>query len=85
VGTMVSVRGWLECDDGQPARIKEIVAADDPERTRIPASDPDDEYDERPRGLFLVSHDINGMSEWRVHNGDLLIGLPAGDYRYLDV
>ncbi len=124
MGTMVSVRGWLECDDGQLARIKEIVAADDPERTysggwafparqynylswafyggdiravaldwfeerlrsiaRIPASDPDDEYDERPRGLFLVSHDVDGMSEWRVHNGDLVIGLPAGDYRYLD-
>ncbi len=33
MGTMVSVRGWLQCDDAQLARIKEIVAADDPERT----------------------------------------------------
>lgn len=33
MGTMVSVRGWLECDDGQLAQIKEIVEADDPERT----------------------------------------------------
>jgi hypothetical protein len=34
---------------------------------QIPASYQDDEYDERPRGLFLVSHDVDGMSEWRVH------------------
>ncbi|MGW1169884.1 hypothetical protein [Streptomyces sp. NPDC002550] len=33
MGTMVSVRGWLQCDDGQLAQIKEIVEADDPERT----------------------------------------------------
>ncbi|MEV0909279.1 hypothetical protein [Streptomyces hokutonensis] len=70
---MVSVRGWLECDDGQLARI-----------ARIPASYPDEEYDERPRGLFLVSHEVDGMSEWRVHNGGLVIGVPEGDYRYLD-
>ncbi|MER5642139.1 hypothetical protein ABT095_35020 [Kitasatospora sp. NPDC002227] len=121
---MVAVRGWLECDDRQLSRIKEIVAADDPEGTysggwafparqynyvswafyggdiraaalqwfeerlrqiaRIPASDQDDEYDERPRGLFLVSHDVDGMSEWRVCNGGLVIGPPGGDYRYLD-
>ncbi|MFI9810291.1 hypothetical protein ACIHEJ_39460 [Streptomyces sp. NPDC052301] len=121
---MVSVRGWLQCDDGQLAQIKEIVGADDPERTysggwafparqynyvrwafyggdiravsldwfeerlrqiaRIPASYQDGEYDDRPRGLFLVSHDVDGMREWRVHNGDLVIGLPDGDYRYLD-
>ncbi|MGW4896787.1 hypothetical protein ACWEQL_31695 [Kitasatospora sp. NPDC004240] len=121
---MVSVRGWLECDEEQLARIKEIVAPDDPERTysggwafpttqyngigwafyggniravslgwfeerlrqiaRIPASYQDDEYDDRPRGLFLVSHDVDGMSEWRVRDGDLVIGLPDGDYRYLD-
>ncbi|KUO09890.1 hypothetical protein [Streptomyces sp. DSM 15324] len=124
MGVMVSVRGWLECDDGQLARIKEIVAADHPERTYsggwafpprqynavrwafygghiravsldwfeerlrqialIPASRPDDAYDERPRGLFLVSHDVDGMSEWRVRGGVLEIGLPGGDYRYLD-
>ncbi|MFI1539438.1 hypothetical protein [Streptomyces anandii] len=51
---------------------------------RLPASCQDDTYDERPRGLFLVSHDVDGMSEWRVHDGGLVIGLPAGDYRYLD-
>ncbi|MEU6272038.1 hypothetical protein ABZ871_06390 [Streptomyces populi] len=121
---MVSVRGWLECDDEQLARIKEIVEADDPDRTysggwafparqynyvkwafyggniragslgwfeerlrriaRIPPSCQDDEYDDRPRGLFLVSHEADGMSEWRVHDGGLVIGLPDGDYHYLD-
>ncbi|MFD5818180.1 hypothetical protein [Streptomyces sp. NPDC127038] len=121
---MVSVRGWLQCDEGQLVRIKEIVAADDPNRTYsggwafpprqynsanwafyggdiravsldwfeerlrqiagIPASDPDDGYDDRPRGLFLLSHDVDGMSEWRVRNGALVIGRPEGDYHYLD-
>ncbi len=124
MGTMVAVRGWLQCDDGQLAQIKEIVEADDPRRTysggwafparqynavnwafyggdiravslawfeerlrqiaRIPASDQDDEYDDRPRGLFLVSHDVDGMSEWRVCNGGLVIRIPDGDYHYLD-
>ncbi|WP_406439804.1 hypothetical protein OHB00_31820 [Streptomyces sp. NBC_00631] len=124
MGTMVSVRGWLECDDEQLAQIKEIVEADDPELTysggwafparqynnvrwafyggdiralslgwfeerlrqiaRIPATYQDDEYDERPRGLFLVGHEADGMTEWRVHHGGLVIGLPAGDYGYLD-
>jgi hypothetical protein len=32
----------------------------------------------------LVSHEVDGMSEWRVHNGGLVIGVPDGDYRYLD-
>ncbi|MEV7321973.1 hypothetical protein [Streptomyces sp. NPDC093970] len=121
---MVSVRGWLECDEEQLARIKEIVTADDPESTysggwafparqynfvkwafygadiravalewfedrlrriaEIPASFQDEEYDERPRGLFLVSHEVDGMSEWRVRDGVLVIGRPEGDYRYLD-
>ncbi|MGW1530889.1 hypothetical protein [Streptomyces aureus] len=121
---MVSVRGWLECDDEQLAQIKEIVEADDSERTysggwafparqynyvswafyggnfrdtslerfedrlrriaRIPAACPDEEYDDRPRGLFLVSHEVDGMSEWRVYNGDLVIGVPEADYGYLD-
>lgn len=125
MGVMVSVRGWLECDDGQLAQIKEIVESDDPQRTysggwafparqynsggwafyggniravsldwfeerlrqiaRIPASYEDSEYDERPRGLFLVSHEVDGMSEWRVNNGVLVIGRPDGDYHYLDV
>ncbi|MFG2603194.1 hypothetical protein ACGFT2_06570 [Streptomyces sp. NPDC048514] len=62
MGTMVSVRGWLQCDDGQLAQIKEIVEADDPERTC--------------------------SGDWafpaRVHNGGLVIGLPDGDYHYLD-
>ncbi|MGW1069804.1 hypothetical protein ACWD4F_35510 [Streptomyces aureus] len=121
---MVSVRGWLECDDEQLAQIKEIVEADASERTysggwafparqynyvswafyggnfrdtslewfedrlrriaRIPAACPDEEYDDRPRGLFLVSHEVDGMSEWRVYNGDLVIGIPEADYGYLD-
>ncbi|MEV6118664.1 hypothetical protein AB0L59_40920 [Streptomyces sp. NPDC052109] len=62
--------GWFE------ERLRRIA--------RIPASYHDDEYDERLRGLFLVSHDVDGMSEWRVHNGGLAIGLPVADYHYLD-
>ncbi|MBN0048777.1 hypothetical protein JS756_32785 [Streptomyces actuosus] len=124
MGTTVSVRGRLQCDDGQSAQIRKIVEADDPERTysggrafparryndvrwvfhgggiravslgwfeerlrqiaRIPASYQDDDYDDRPRGLFLVSHDGAATSEWRVHNGGLVIGLPDGDHHYLD-
>ncbi|MFI1539819.1 hypothetical protein [Streptomyces anandii] len=33
MGVMVSVRGWLECDEEQLAQIKEIAEADDPEGT----------------------------------------------------
>ncbi|MFJ3714211.1 hypothetical protein [Streptomyces sp. NPDC090057] len=71
---MVSVRGWLQCDDGQLAQIKELVEADDPERT----------YSGGWAFPALVSHDVDGMSEWRVRNGGLVMGPPDGDYHYLD-
>jgi hypothetical protein len=37
---------------------------------RIPASDEDDD---RLTGLFFVSHEVDGMSEWQVRDGTVLI------------
>ena len=121
MGVFVGVRGWLECDDEQLTRIKEIVQADDPEETysggwafpprqynyvnwvffgahmraqsvdwfldrlrsvaRIPASDDDNDL---VTGLFLVSHEVDGMSEWQVRDGTVRIRAASRDYRYLD-
>ncbi|WP_234329019.1 MULTISPECIES: hypothetical protein [unclassified Streptomyces] len=121
VGVFVRIRGWLECDDRQLVQVKEIVGADDPDRTygegwafparqynftnwvffgaemhaqsadwfldqlhrvaRVPASDDDNDL---ITGLFLVSHESDGMSEWRVRDGIVLIGAPSGEYRFLD-
>lgn len=117
----VRIRGWLECDDRQLVRVKEIVAVDDPDRTygggwafpasqynftswvffgaemraqsadwfleqlrrvaRIPASDDDNDL---ITGLFLVSHETEGMTEWQVRDGTVLIGAPSGAYQFLD-
>jgi hypothetical protein len=121
VGVFVGVRGWLECDDRQLVQVKEIVGADDPDRTygggwafparqynftnwvffgaemraqsadwfleqlrrvaRIPASDDDNDL---ITGLFLVSHECDGMSEWQVRDGSVSIGVPSGAYQFLD-
>ncbi|WP_327696780.1 hypothetical protein [Streptomyces sp. NBC_00459] len=48
---------------------------------RIPASDDDGD---RVRGLFLVSHESDGMAEWQIRDGQLLITLADKRYRYLD-
>ena len=51
------------------------------EIARLPASDADGD---RVTGLFLASHETNGMSEWQVRDGQVLI-TPGKDYlRYLD-
>ena len=121
VGVFVRIRGWLECDDRQLVQVKEIVGADDPDRTygggwafparqynftnwvffgaemraqsadwfleelrrvaRIPASDDDNDL---ITGLFLVSHECDGMSEWQVRDGIVSIGDPSGAYHFLD-
>lgn len=51
------------------------------EIARIPASDADND---RVSGLFLASHEVHGMSEWQVRDGDVHI-TPADDrHGYLD-
>lgn len=48
---------------------------------RLPASDPDNDL---VRGLFFASHEADGMSEWRIHQGQVLISSGDKRYRYLD-
>ncbi|MFB7336887.1 hypothetical protein FNH09_23715 [Streptomyces adustus] len=48
---------------------------------RIPASDDDNDL---ITGLFLVSHEVDGMSEWQVRDGDVVIRAASETYRYLD-
>lgn len=48
---------------------------------RIPASDEDGD---RVRGLFLASHEVDGMSEWQVRDGQVLITPADNRYQYLD-
>ncbi|MCQ9181646.1 hypothetical protein KMT30_21865 [Streptomyces sp. IBSBF 2953] len=121
MGVFVRIRGWLECDDRQLEQVREIVEADDPDRTycggwafpprqynftnwvffgaemraqsagpfleqlrrvaRLPASDDDNDL---ITGLFLASHEVEGMSEWQVRDGIVSIGTPSGTYRFLD-
>ncbi|MFG2949673.1 hypothetical protein [Streptomyces adustus] len=48
---------------------------------RIPASDDENDL---ITGLFLVSHEVDGMTEWQVRDGDVVIGAASETYRYLD-
>jgi hypothetical protein len=48
---------------------------------RIPASDEDGD---RVVGLFLASHESNGMSEWQIRDGRVLISPADTRYQYLD-
>ncbi|MGW7238593.1 hypothetical protein [Streptomyces sp. NPDC054804] len=48
---------------------------------RIPASDDDDD---RITGLFFVSHEVDGMSEWQVRDGTVVIRPASEGYRFLD-
>lgn len=50
------------------------------EIAQLPASDEDND---RVTGLFLASHEINGMSEWQVHDGQVVITPGDDRYRYL--
>ncbi|MBC6449464.1 hypothetical protein [Actinokineospora xionganensis] len=51
------------------------------EIARIPPSNDDNDL---VRGLFFLSHEIEGMSEWQVRGGE--VHITAGDerHRYLD-
>lgn len=48
---------------------------------RIPASDEDGDL---VTGLFFVSHEADGMSEWQVRDGTVLIRAASQDHQFLD-
>jgi len=48
---------------------------------RLPASDEDNDL---VTGLFLVTHEVEGTSEWQVRDGRVSIGSAGDRYRYLD-
>jgi hypothetical protein len=48
---------------------------------RIPASDGDGDL---VTGLFLASHEVDGMSEWQVREGRVFVSPVDDRYRYLD-
>ncbi|MFE3166023.1 hypothetical protein [Streptomyces sp. NPDC059224] len=48
---------------------------------RIPASDDDNDL---ITGLFVVSHEVDGMSEWQVRDGTVVIRALGEAYRFLD-
>ncbi|MFK0150488.1 hypothetical protein ACIQVL_45830 [Streptomyces sp. NPDC090499] len=47
----------------------------------IPASDEDNDL---VRGLFIVGHEVDGMSEWQVRDGTVVIQAVSGAYGFLD-
>ncbi|MFD0078853.1 hypothetical protein ACFVIY_41525 [Streptomyces sp. NPDC127166] len=51
------------------------------EIARIPASDDDED---RIRGLFLASHEVEGTTEWQVRDGQLVMSPAATRHHYLD-
>ncbi|WP_185899597.1 hypothetical protein [Streptomyces sp. WAC07061] len=51
------------------------------EIARIPASDEDGDL---LLGLFLVSHEVNGITEWHVRGGRLITSAADVRHRYLD-
>ncbi|MEU9344129.1 hypothetical protein AB0D74_23280 [Streptomyces sp. NPDC048278] len=48
---------------------------------RIPASDEDNDL---ITGLFFVSHEVDGMSEWQVRDGAVAIRAASQEYQFLD-
>ena len=48
---------------------------------RVP---PTDEDNDRVTGLFLASHEVDGMAEWRIRGGGLRVRAAGDAYRYLD-
>ncbi|UXX98078.1 hypothetical protein N7U49_48190 (plasmid) [Streptomyces sp. AD2-2] len=48
---------------------------------RIPAFDEDDD---RINGLFLVSHEVDGASEWQVRDGTVVIQAASESCQFLD-
>ena len=48
---------------------------------RIPASDADND---RVQGLFLAGHEVDGMTEWQIREGQVHITPADSRYGYLD-
>jgi hypothetical protein len=48
---------------------------------QIPATDEDGD---RVQGFFLASHEIDGMNEWQVRDGQVLISPADSRHEYLD-
>jgi hypothetical protein len=59
--------------DWMLGQLREIAA--------VPAGDEDGD---RVRGLFFASHEVDGMSEWRISDGELTIAAGDPKYEYLD-
>lgn len=51
---------------------------------RIAALAGSDEDDERVRGLFIVSREDEGMSQWHVHHGEIVFVAADPRHVYLD-
>jgi hypothetical protein len=51
------------------------------EIARIPASDSDNDL---VLGLFLASHEVDGMEEWQIRDGQVLVSPADARYQYLD-
>jgi hypothetical protein len=118
VGVYVSVRGWVECVDGQETLVRDIVDRyDDGFYSRgwsivtgpngatcavycgdvreqavewflgqlrdIASLPPPVDVEDRVRGLFLAHHEANGMQEWQLRDGQLIIEPIRDRYDYL--
>jgi hypothetical protein len=59
--------------DDVPAHLRAVA--------RVP---PSDEDGDRVTGLFLVGHEEDGVSEWRIRDGGVHIGPDRPESRYLD-
>ncbi|WP_020120356.1 hypothetical protein [Streptomyces canus] len=68
---------------GAEMRAQSVDRSLDPLRrvARIPASDDDGDL---VTGLFFVSHEVDGMSEWQVRDGTVMIQPASQGYQFLD-
>jgi hypothetical protein len=120
VGTYVSIRGWLECDEQQLAAIRAIITAHDEgfysngwgtprrhinwthylfygadireseldwfrEQVQEIAAVPANADGDHITGLFFASHEVTGMSEWQIRDGQVHIAPGDDRHRYLDI
>ena len=54
------------------------------EQMREIAAVPADAEEDRVTGLFLASHEVTGMNEWQIRDGQLFIAPGDDRYHYLD-
>ncbi|MFJ2723071.1 hypothetical protein [Streptomyces sp. NPDC087437] len=116
----VSIRGWLECTEGQMEKLRKIVGDDSGHHYAGGWSFPirnfnwtfyafyggdiqeqdvawllglveriakirgiDEDEEDSVRGLFLLSHEVNGLSEWQIRDGDVLVAPGSENHEYL--